>query len=350
MFRSGSIARASRSLLAVVATAGGGLRARDRRRVHHRRRLQSERNALLRLIAAGRLLHDPGLRRDVVPGGGGLHPLLPGAVPDEAVRSAGADDPAVCAADEFCLDAGLCAPLSKELRYCVKTCSSNDDCRGGYECRLAGTRGSMALTSNPSADRALLRAQVRRLPPPAEARGSRPRRGKPDSHPRPTERATSIAPPRRERGMRRVMPCSSPAWSAGARPRAPPRPSTASSTSTPPSPACWACCRASARRRPPRSSPTGSGIRSAPSTSWCASSGIGRKMVRRLRVHLAVAGPTTAAGVVAPTAVAAAATAAAATAASARRRPGRRVRPCPRRPSRTRTAAPTHGVCRRVQP
>ena len=34
--------------------------------------------------------------------------------------------------------------------------------------------------------------------------------------------------------------------------------------------------------------------------------GIGRKMVRRLRVHLAVSGPTTAAGVVVPAAVAAA--------------------------------------------
>jgi hypothetical protein len=55
-----------------------------------------------------------------------------------------------CAADEICLDGGLCAPLSTELRYCVKGCEKDDDCRGGYECRLAGTRGSMALTSNPS--------------------------------------------------------------------------------------------------------------------------------------------------------------------------------------------------------
>ena len=56
-----------------------------------------------------------------------------------------------CAANEVCLDDGLCAPLSTELRYCVKTCSSNDDCRGGYECRLAGTRGSMMLTTSPDA-------------------------------------------------------------------------------------------------------------------------------------------------------------------------------------------------------
>lgn len=60
-------------------------------------------------------------------------------------------DPGVdtaCAADEICLEEGLCAPLSTELRFCVKSCSSGDDCRDGYECRLAGTRGSQALTSN----------------------------------------------------------------------------------------------------------------------------------------------------------------------------------------------------------
>jgi hypothetical protein len=53
-----------------------------------------------------------------------------------------------CAADEICLEEGLCAPLSTELRFCVKSCSSADDCRDGYACRLAGTRGSQALTPN----------------------------------------------------------------------------------------------------------------------------------------------------------------------------------------------------------
>jgi hypothetical protein len=53
-----------------------------------------------------------------------------------------------CEANEFCLPEGLCAPLSTELRYCARTCEGGDDCRGGYECRLAGTRGSVALTSN----------------------------------------------------------------------------------------------------------------------------------------------------------------------------------------------------------
>jgi hypothetical protein len=56
-----------------------------------------------------------------------------------------------CTADEVCLDEGLCARQSTELRYCAKSCSSGDDCRGGYECRRAGTRGSLALTANPDA-------------------------------------------------------------------------------------------------------------------------------------------------------------------------------------------------------
>jgi hypothetical protein len=52
-----------------------------------------------------------------------------------------------CTADEICLER-VCAPRSTERRFCAKSCDSNDDCRGGYECRLAGTRGSLALTSS----------------------------------------------------------------------------------------------------------------------------------------------------------------------------------------------------------
>ena len=65
----------------------------------------------------------------------------------------------LCAADEFCLPEGLCAALSQELRYCAKTCSSGDDCRSGYECRLAGTRGSVAFTAEIDPTRAFLRAR-----------------------------------------------------------------------------------------------------------------------------------------------------------------------------------------------
>lgn len=52
-----------------------------------------------------------------------------------------------CSADELCVD-GKCARRSTELRYCVKRCEGNGDCRSGYECRLAGTRGSIPLTSS----------------------------------------------------------------------------------------------------------------------------------------------------------------------------------------------------------
>lgn len=40
-----------------------------------------------------------------------------------------------CQLDEVCTLEGKCAPRANEVRYCMKTCSSNDDCRSGYECR-----------------------------------------------------------------------------------------------------------------------------------------------------------------------------------------------------------------------
>ena len=80
--------------------------------------------------------------------------------------------------------------------------------------------------------------------------------------------------------------------------------------------------------------------------------GIGRKMVRRLRVHLAVAGPTTATGAVGRRRRgAAAARAAAAPAAPGAppvgARPGLPVR-CVARPVPRRAARSTHGVCLRA--
>jgi hypothetical protein len=65
-----------------------------------------------------------------------------------------------CSADELCLDVGLCARRALETRGCAKSCSSDGDCRDGYECRPvssgmyspgAGTLGSMVLTRNPVA-------------------------------------------------------------------------------------------------------------------------------------------------------------------------------------------------------
>ena len=49
-------------------------------------------------------------------------------------------DPA-CSLDELCSlqgqDAGMgqCVPRSSEVRYCMRKCDSDDDCRDSYECR-----------------------------------------------------------------------------------------------------------------------------------------------------------------------------------------------------------------------
>jgi hypothetical protein len=40
-----------------------------------------------------------------------------------------------CSLDELCDINKRCVPESSEIRYCMKTCESNDDCRDGYECR-----------------------------------------------------------------------------------------------------------------------------------------------------------------------------------------------------------------------
>lgn len=47
-------------------------------------------------------------------------------------------DPATkvtCSLDELCSLEGHCVPRSAEIRYCMRRCDSNDDCRDGYECR-----------------------------------------------------------------------------------------------------------------------------------------------------------------------------------------------------------------------
>ena len=40
-----------------------------------------------------------------------------------------------CSLDELCNLEGHCVPRSSESRYCMKKCSSDGDCRDGYECR-----------------------------------------------------------------------------------------------------------------------------------------------------------------------------------------------------------------------
>jgi hypothetical protein len=43
-----------------------------------------------------------------------------------------------CTVDELCALGGFCVPRSAEVRYCMKTCGGNGDCRNDYECRDEG--------------------------------------------------------------------------------------------------------------------------------------------------------------------------------------------------------------------
>ena len=79
-------------------------------------------------------------------------PLCPAEVPQDAGATSAVcpNGPTNdCSADEICLDSGLCAPRSSEVRYCAKVCSNNGDCRGGYACRPTGTAGAFALSATP---------------------------------------------------------------------------------------------------------------------------------------------------------------------------------------------------------
>jgi hypothetical protein len=40
-----------------------------------------------------------------------------------------------CSLDELCSLEAHCVPRSSEVRYCMRTCGSDGDCRDGYECR-----------------------------------------------------------------------------------------------------------------------------------------------------------------------------------------------------------------------
>ena len=40
-----------------------------------------------------------------------------------------------CSLDELCSLEGRCVPRSSEVRWCMRTCDSDSDCRDGYECR-----------------------------------------------------------------------------------------------------------------------------------------------------------------------------------------------------------------------
>ena len=74
------------------------------------------------------------------------------------MKAARTDD---CAADDVCLPPGVCAPRASERRLCVKTCGSDDDCRGGYACRAGGTLGSLPLLGDPCGTASFCAPQVK---------------------------------------------------------------------------------------------------------------------------------------------------------------------------------------------
>lgn len=105
--------------------------------------------------ADGGMSVDAGMSLD-----GGILPMCPGIFPREGGQQ---DLQAVCpngptndcTAAETCLDVGICAPRSTEVRYCARTCSSNGDCRDGYTCRPTGVAGAFLLNSTPCAQTAI---------------------------------------------------------------------------------------------------------------------------------------------------------------------------------------------------
>lgn len=50
-------------------------------------------------------------------------------------QNATCSDSSQCTLDELCTLPGFCAPRSAEIRYCMRKCDSDSDCRDGYECR-----------------------------------------------------------------------------------------------------------------------------------------------------------------------------------------------------------------------
>jgi hypothetical protein len=63
-----------------------------------------------------------------------------------------AGTPQCCQVGERCLcpqpgcgKAGYCASESTEHRWCMRTCSSDSDCRSGYKCLTTGANGALAV-------------------------------------------------------------------------------------------------------------------------------------------------------------------------------------------------------------
>lgn len=60
-----------------------------------------------------------------------------------------------CLPHEVCLAEGLCADEVSARTTCRRSCKSDSDCRGGYECRLTGSEGVYQTPdpNNPANDR-----------------------------------------------------------------------------------------------------------------------------------------------------------------------------------------------------
>lgn len=50
-------------------------------------------------------------------------------------RDSGAERTDACTPDELCTVGGSCVPRTAEVRYCMKTCDGDGDCRDEYHCR-----------------------------------------------------------------------------------------------------------------------------------------------------------------------------------------------------------------------
>lgn len=79
-----------------------------------------------------------------------------GAV-DVSVCPKGATDD--CAADELCLNSGVCAKRSYEAHACAYTCGGNGDCRGGYDCYPVASTGISTMMSVAQSPGMMLLAQ-----------------------------------------------------------------------------------------------------------------------------------------------------------------------------------------------
>ncbi len=84
--------------------------------------------------------------------------------PDREDKAAVAADGTVleplnsCLPHEVCLGEGLCADEVSARTTCRRACKSNDDCRGGYTCRLTGSDG---VYQQPDADNQAPHRQVK---------------------------------------------------------------------------------------------------------------------------------------------------------------------------------------------